>query len=72
MYEKEVNIMRNNSKIWTLIMLMSLAVVVLVTFIICLAEINWAMEKILMTVDVVAAVVFTTCPVMITGTTETV
>lgn len=63
--------MRNNSKIWTLIMLMSLAVV-LVTFIICLAEINWAMEKILMTVDVVAAVVFTTCPVMITGTTETV
>ena len=71
MYEKEVYIMRNNSKIWTLIMLMSLAVV-LVTFIICLAEINWAMEKILMTVDVVAAVVFTTCPVMITGTTETV
>ncbi len=49
---------------WT--MLISLIVVVTVTFIICLAEVSKTVSYLLFAVDIVAAIVFTVCPVRIT------
>ncbi|WP_302386934.1 hypothetical protein [Emergencia timonensis] len=47
-------------------MLISLIVVVTVTFIICLAEVSKTVSYLLFAVDIAAAIVFTVCPVRIT------
>lgn len=58
--------MKNNASIYAWIMLMSLIIVVTVTFVICLAEVSKTINYILFAVDIAAAIVFTICPVRIT------
>ncbi len=54
--------MKNNTSIYAWTMLISLIVVVTVTFIICLAEVSKTVSYLLFAVDIVAAIVFTVCP----------
>ncbi|MEY8297049.1 MAG: hypothetical protein ACLRJC_08165 [Emergencia timonensis] len=58
--------MKNNTSIYAWTMLISLIVVVTVTFIICLAEVSKTVSYLLFAVDIAAAIVFTVCPVRIT------
>lgn len=47
-------------------MLISLIVVVAVTFIICLADVSEVINYILFAIDIAAAIAFTVCPALIT------
>ena len=49
--------MKNNTSIYAWTMLISLIVVVTVTFIICLAEVSKTVSYLLFAVDIVAAIV---------------
>lgn len=58
--------MKNNTSIYAWIMLISLIVVVAVTFIICLADVSEVINYILFAIDIAAAIAFTVCPALIT------
>lgn len=63
--------MRNNNQAWTLVMGASMAAVVLLTTIMCTAQISSGVNQILMVLDAAAAVMFTICPAMFGGNKET-
>lgn len=58
--------MKKNVSIYGWIMLVSLALVIAITFIICLVQLNVAARSVLFIADGIFAAIFTICPTMIT------
>lgn len=57
--------MKNNISIYAWIMLASLIAAIVITFVICLADVGDLLYKILFIADIAAVIIFTICPTMI-------